>query len=44
VGVFTFGADGCTLIEIAPDMTVEEVRACTGARFAVSPQLKAVDA
>jgi 3-oxoacid CoA-transferase subunit B len=44
VGVFTFGSEGCTLIEIAPDLTVEQVRACTGARFAVSPQLKAVDA
>jgi 3-oxoacid CoA-transferase subunit B len=37
-GVFTF--DPLTLIEIADDLTVEQVRAATGASFAVSPTLK----
>jgi 3-oxoacid CoA-transferase subunit B len=37
-GVFTF--DPLTLIEIADDLTVEQVQAATGASFAVSPTLK----
>ena len=37
-GVFTF--DPLTLIEIADDLTVEQVQAATGAKFAVSPGLK----
>ena len=37
-GVFTF--DPLTLIEIAEDLTVEQVQATTGAKFVVSPSLK----
>jgi len=37
-GVFTF--DPLTLTEIADDLTVEQVQAATGAKFAVSPSLK----
>ncbi len=37
-GVFTF--DPLTLTEIADDLTVEQVRAATGAAFAVSPTLE----
>ena len=37
-GVFTF--DPLTLIEIADDLTVEQVQAATGAQFVVSPALK----
>jgi 3-oxoacid CoA-transferase subunit B len=37
-GVFTF--DPLTLVEIADDLTVEQVQAATGAKFAVSPALK----
>jgi len=36
-GVFTF--DPLTLIEIADDLTVEQVQSATGATFAVSPTL-----
>jgi len=39
-GVFTF--DPLTLIEIADDLTVEQVQAATGAKFAVSPTLKKI--
>ncbi len=38
-GVFTF-KKGLTLIEIAEDLTVDQVRAATGCRFAVAPDLK----
>ena len=37
-GVFTFDG-GLTLREIAEDLTVEQVRAATGARFKVAPDL-----
>ncbi len=37
-GVFTF-AGGLTLREIAEDLTVDQVRAATGAPFAVAPDL-----
>jgi 3-oxoacid CoA-transferase B subunit len=35
-----FGFDPLTLVEIADDLTVEQVQAATGATFAVSPSLK----
>ncbi len=38
-GVFTF-AGGLTLIEIAADLTVEQVRTATGAPFSVAPNLR----
>jgi 3-oxoacid CoA-transferase B subunit len=38
-GVFTF-KKGLTLIEIAEDLTVDQVRAATGCRFAVAADLK----
>jgi 3-oxoacid CoA-transferase len=34
---------GLTLTEIAPDTTVDAIRAQTGAPFAVSPNLKNMD-
>ncbi|MFZ5475201.1 MAG: CoA transferase subunit B [Myxococcota bacterium] len=37
-GVFTFEG-GLTLVEIAEDLTVEQVQAATGTKFRVSPEL-----
>ncbi len=39
LGVFDIGEDGITLIDIAPDVTVDEIRAKTAADFKVHPQL-----
>jgi 3-oxoacid CoA-transferase subunit B len=42
LGVFTIdkkGLHGMTLIEVAPDVTKEEIRAKTEADYAVSPKL-----
>ena len=36
LGVFEVGEDGLRLIELAPDVTVEEVQAKTSARLDVS--------
>jgi 3-oxoacid CoA-transferase B subunit len=38
-GVFTFDG-GLTLVEIAEDLTVEQVKTATGATFAVAPDLR----
>ena len=39
-GVFSF--DPLTLVEIADDLTVDQVQAATGAKFSVSPALKKI--
>jgi 3-oxoacid CoA-transferase subunit B len=39
LGVFDIGEDGITLVDIAPDVTVDEIRAKTAAAFKVHPQL-----
>ena len=39
LGVFDIGEDGVTLIDIAPEVTVDEIRAKTEADFKVHPQL-----
>jgi 3-oxoacid CoA-transferase subunit B len=39
--VFDVTADGLVLVELAPDVTVEQVTDATGAPFAVSPSLAA---
>ena len=39
VGVFTINESGATLVELAPDMTVEEVRSRTEANFKVAEEL-----
>ena len=44
LAVFSFEGGACTLIETAPGVTVEELRACTGAEFTVSPDLHNVEA
>ena len=41
LGVFQVGRPGLTLIELAPEVTVEEVRAKTEAAFAVAPGVHA---
>jgi 3-oxoacid CoA-transferase subunit B len=40
LGVFEVGAHGLTLVDIAPDVTAEELRSKTEANFAVAPDLK----
>src|ERR1700728_2990271 len=37
LGVFEVGDSGCRLVDIAPDVTVDEIRAKTEAEFAVHP-------
>ncbi len=37
--VFDVGRPGLTLVDIAPDVTVDEIRAKTEAEFAVHPNL-----
>ncbi len=39
LGVFDIGEDGVTLVDIAPDVTIDEIRAKTAADFKVHPQL-----
>jgi 3-oxoacid CoA-transferase B subunit len=39
LGVFEVGADGLILVDVAPEVTLEELRSKTEARFAVSPAL-----
>src|SRR6201998_4352412 len=41
LGVFEVGEHGLRLTELAPDVTLEEIRSKTDADFAVSPDLKA---
>ena len=40
LGVFEVGEAGLRLVEIAPDVTLEEIRSKTEAGFTVSPELK----
>jgi 3-oxoacid CoA-transferase subunit B len=40
LGVFEVGKQGLTLIDLAPDVTMEEIRSKTEANFSVSPALK----
>lgn len=39
-GVFDVGSDGLVLVDVAPEVTLEELRSKTEARFGVSPGLK----
>ena len=39
LGVFDVGRPGLTLVDMAPDVTVEEIRSKTEAEFTVHPQL-----
>lgn len=39
--VFEVGADGLTLVDLAPDTSIDDVRARTAAAFAVAPALMA---
>jgi 3-oxoacid CoA-transferase B subunit len=39
-GVFEIGADGLILVDLPIDVTVEELRSKTEARFSVSPAVK----
>ncbi len=41
LGVFEIGRPGVTLIDIAPDVTLEEIRAKTEAAFTIAPGLRA---
>ncbi len=41
LGVFEIGPNGLTLVEMAPEVTVEELRSKTEAAFTVAPDLKA---
>ena len=43
LGVFAVGRPGLTLIELAPEVSVAEVRAKTEAGFAVAPGLAGED-
>jgi len=40
LGVFEVAADGLILVDVAPEVTLDELRSKTEARFAVSPALK----
>jgi len=40
LGVFEIGEDGITLVDIAPDVTLAEIRSKTEASFKVAPTLK----
>src|ERR1700723_1315110 len=40
LGVFEVAADGLILVDVAPEVTLEELRSKTEARFSVSPVLK----
>lgn len=39
LGVFKVGPDGLTLVDVAPDVTLEEIRSKTEARFSAAPGL-----
>jgi len=43
LGVMMCDASGLTLTELAPDVTVEQIKAATEADFKVSPQLKTMN-
>ncbi len=40
LGVFEIGTDGVTLVDVAPDVTLAEIRAKTEASFKLAPALK----
>jgi len=40
LGVFEVGPDALILVDVAPDVTLEEIRSKTEARFSVAPGLK----
>jgi 3-oxoacid CoA-transferase subunit B len=40
LGVFEIGTDGVTLVDVAPDVTLAEIRSKTEAGFTVAPALK----
>jgi 3-oxoacid CoA-transferase subunit B len=40
LGVFEVAADGLILVDVAPEVTLDELRSKTEARFAVSPAVK----
>jgi acyl CoA:acetate/3-ketoacid CoA transferase beta subunit len=43
LGYFKIGDDGLKLVEIAPDVTVDEIRERTGCDFAVADPLPVMD-
>jgi 3-oxoacid CoA-transferase subunit B len=42
LGVFEVGPDGLILVDVAPDVTLDELRSKTEARFSPSPELTSV--
>ena len=40
LGVFEVGESGLRLVDMAPDVTVDEIRSKTEAEFSVAPELK----
>jgi 3-oxoacid CoA-transferase subunit B len=40
LGVFEVGDDGLRLVDIAPEVTLEEIRSKTEAGFTVAPELR----
>ena len=40
LGVFEVGSDGLILVDVAPEVTLEELRSKTEAQFSVSPELQ----
>jgi len=43
MAVFEFTPNGMVLMEIAPDVTLEKVKASTLAKYTVSPNLKKIE-